>query len=128
MNKLISQFQSISRIIGHAELHLKFLRFSYFAHQLLYCLKFFFFMLNLLLHLDDANGLLLTSVSSSAHCTLGSIHKMLLICQLKLVVVWRQRAKFIKRIIAKYILFCFLNFNDWMEDLFIIYLFLNFIK
>ena len=44
-------------------------------------------MLNLLLHLDDANGLLLTSVSSSAHCTLGSIHKMLLICQLKLVVV-----------------------------------------
>ena len=41
MNKLVSQFQSISRIIGRAELHLKFLRFSYFAHQLLYCLKFF---------------------------------------------------------------------------------------
>lgn len=31
-------------------------------------------MLNLLLHLDNANGLLLTSVSSSVHRTLGSIH------------------------------------------------------
>lgn len=86
MNNLVCQFQRIIWIIGHAELPLKCLRFFYFVYQLLHCLNFFF-MLNLLLHLDNANGLLLTSVSSSVHRTLGSIHKMLLICQLKLVVV-----------------------------------------
>lgn len=37
--------------------------------------------------------------------TLGSIHKMFLLCQLKSVVVLRQKARFIKRIMGRYI-FC----------------------